>query len=78
MWGVNMDRLKRQKRTATLNKQHLLSEIDAMHDKLFTMCMDIIDEDDADEATQIRTKLEQALASVHDAYELAKVMANNS
>ena len=73
-----MDRLKRQERTATLDKQHLLSEIDVMHDKLFTMCMNIIDEDEDNEAEQIRTKLEQALASIHAAYELAKAMANNS
>lgn len=73
-----MTRLRRRQRTAALDKQHLLDEIDVVHDKLFTMCTDIIDEDDAGEATQIRAKLEQALASVHDAYEMTKVMAKNS
>ena len=70
-----MDRLKRQERTAALDKQHLLNEIDKLHDQLFIICMDIIDEDEADEAAQVRAKLEQALARVHEASELVKTLA---
>ncbi len=72
-----MDRLKRQERTAALDKQHLLNEIDELHDKLFIICMNIIDEDEADEAAQGRAKLEQALAKVHEASELVKTLAGN-
>lgn len=73
-----MDRLKRQERTAALDKQHLLNEIDELHDQLFIICTNIIDEDEADEAAQVRAKLEQALAKVHEASELVKTLAGQN
>ncbi len=63
---------------AALDKQHLLNKIDELHDQLFIICTNIIDEDETDEAAQVRAKLEQALAKVHEASELAKTLADQN